>query len=1176
MYLSEIEIIGFKSFAQKTKLKFGTGLSAIVGPNGCGKTNIVDAIRWVLGEKKASILRSDVMENVIFNGSKDRKPVGMAEVTLTMDNNKGVLPTEYSQVNVSRTLFRSGESKYKINNQVCRLKDILDLFMDTGIGADSYSVIELKMVEAILSGRVDERRTMFEEAAGIKKFKQRKKETSRKLELVSQDLERVEDILQEVRKNVNSLSRQAGKTRRYNKLQSELKEIQLKYYKHDFHELSVEKSKIENQLAEENKKNIAIEFKLNESEKELNRLKNSISENNVKFRQLQQEEDFLQKDIAGKNRVLAVSREKLANFDSVKSRLAREIDEAEYYIDKTQSAIGEHNKDLEQNDLELKKALEKIDRTAELKEESRAVLNNIRDEASRLAEEVSGYQSRINSFETFKKRAENKKRQTLERAEKTDLDIESAQRKITETEQEKSKISSEIEAAERNVETATERLELGFEQKKSLEGRHATVDEKMRDIRGEINSRKNSLDFLNSLTDTSGSSKYLASEKQWLPGSEKTNLAELVGIDDEYRLAALAALGDAGYYFVVDSKEDAHSGLEFLRKNKKGKSGFIIREMIPEAPAPDMPEPREGFFGFLSELARVDGDLRNSLRIILGRMAVVSSREKAVEAVESGLAQSAVTLQGEVISGSGIIRGGSISDSEGMIVGKRERIKNLRDDIANLNGKLESLDAEKSEISVQISSIDIRELESDKNTAERGLSDLRKKLASAGLTADSLANKLELYRENKARLEKEIAEIEGEFRNYDEEIEEIEQQLMMAKEEQTVRQGELDEARENFREYEENFREAEIEAVNIRNKVNSVKREIDRLSGGLQNTRNNLEQKKRELANAENEKEDLQGKIKENTEQIEILENELEQKSVNIQYLSDELDSLNARESSAGEELNNHRREHELIKEKIHRIDIDMNRADMRIRQIEERVLENFEADIKEIDIEIDEEFSVEEAKQQIDELREKLNSLGSINFSALDQYDEEKDRLDFYEQQMADLTESEKTLRDTIDEINETAEKNFRETFGKIRENFQQLFKKLFGPDGEADVLLAEGDVLESDIIINAKPPNKRPHSIEMLSGGEKTLTAIALLFAIYLVKPSPFCILDEVDAPLDDQNIGKYINLIRDFSENTQFLIVTHNKKTMEAADTLYGVTMQEQGVSKVVTVRMEDEAA
>ncbi len=1172
MYLSKLEIVGFKSFAQKTNLRFNPGISAVVGPNGCGKSNIVDAIRWVLGEQKTSVLRSDLMENVIFNGTKNRKPLSMAEVTLTIENSKNILPTEYSEVTITRRLFRSGESEYLMNKAKCRLRDIVDLFMDTGLGPDSYSVIELKMVEAILSGRAEERRALFEEAAGIKKYKLRRKEASRKLENVQSDLNRVNDILEEVRKNVNSLSRQAAKTKRYNTLMSEYKELEIRLLHTQYSEIKKGAVLLHDEIKALSGDKIKFEFELSDIENKLNALKIEHHKLDSEYLTARETESAMSSRIADAKREIAVSNEKLSGLGAANERINKEIDDSKAYLERTEKNLEEVRTNLETIVAEKTSIESEFDMVKTSRDEAHRNVQSSRESSGSANERVFSLQNSINTLSFNIKKNQEKKENLENRLQRQAEETTKVQSQIDEIDEEIENSGPKKDELDENLKEAEQRLE-------TERARQASLQSEMDEIRLVINDKRNllsnknaQLEFLNSLIDTNETAKFLLKSNEWNSISEKNLLAEMVGADEKIRLAVAAALAHAEDYFIVDNKESAYQAIEILKKSNKGKAAFICKDSVREFEAPS-PIQEDSVEGWMSELVRVDDILRNSLRALFPNTLIVEDRETALRVLKNPNVDAAVSLDGEYFAASGLARGGSINKAEVSRVGKKERIKQLSDEISAIKIEIEDLELKHKSLKEEYSLINIQELSADIRKAENDIKQFNQTIAQLELKKQSLNQSLDLIEETNLRYADEISEIEKEIENIKSEASEAELVLATAKEEYKVKLNDLNAAEKQLSEWDEKLRSSEIKLVQLRTEYNSTQNEFKRLENNISNAERTIRQKNDELSLNERTHEDLTTKLEVLTEELINLERDIEEIKVKRDYLNQEKNSLSEQLTQYSDSMNHNRKIYDKLKESIHEKELKHSEQSAHLNAIAERFLEEYESDIETKELEPIEHFSVEEAKATLHDLKSKLAGLGNVNFAALEEFEKESERLNFYEAQVADLIESEKTLKETIEEINQTAEKNFKDTFEQIHSNFKKLFGTLFGEDGEAELKIDYDNLLETDIEIMAKPPNKRPNTIEQLSGGEKTLTAIALLFAIYLVKPSPFCILDEVDAPLDDANIGKFVNLIKEFSKETQFLIVTHNKKTMAAADTLYGVTQQEFGVSKTVAVKINE---
>ena len=1174
MYLSSVDIIGFKSFAQKTSLGFEGGLSAIVGPNGCGKTNIVDAIRWALGEQKTSVLRSDAMENVIFNGTRTRRPVGLAEVSLTIQNNRNILPTEYTEVTLTRRLYRNGESQYFLNKTQCRLRDIIDLFMDTGMGADAYSVIELKMIEKILSDRTDDRRHLFEEAAGVTKYKARRKETRRRIESIKADVERVLDIMREVQKTVYTLQRQAEKAKLHGEITDELRKTEAWILHHDYVKIDAllvakkaeliplieRKTTLEKELHDAEQTRIALEAEAEQFEAEMRELQNQLNDSS--------------KHLAAMSQQKAVSIERIKAFSEA---IVRAMDQAKE---------ADHTRSEAVNSLERSK-----ERVAELHAQCDALETEVksfrdaREEVRNKAQELRGEAKQYDEILAILDKTIAERRSASDRASER---IAGLERRIAETEGEISgtklslanviqEIDSNAKDQERFANALREAevtLQDAQERIAELQSRIGSLREKVAEKQNEKGRLTASIEFLSNLVETKESSVYLSSSKTWNPASGKITLAEIINADEAIGIAIEAALGDAGGYFVVDTMAEAMQGCEELEKASKGKASFLCREFIPNCSAPGNQPKESGIIGWASEIVSVDDTIRHSLRLLLGKTLIVDSVDTANIMRKSNPDCTCITLRGEIHGAEGIIRGGSISSSEGKRIGRREQIAKQQKALDALTKEIDALNAEISSTKANHDAIDIKKLteqvrkaEFDRNLFEQGISKLRYR-------KEALESAREKQDETLLNLHSELTEFKGSNTSLNEAMDDVNSKRFEADGLKKAILTRIQETDNQLINSENAFRQSEIALVQKRGEERSVSSEIRRLEEIISQKTEQLQYLKDEQERAGNEQAMLESSM--NAVASDLVEEEERVKSLQeaISQRQDKARDFKERRQQVRNIEGEIRTLEHAITEQVHATELSLQHAQIEFK----RILEKIEEQYPDIDFSnlpeswtLPQDFDELIEKEKARKLSNRLQNLGNVNFLALEEYEKEHERLEFLKSQLADLSQAEESLQATMDEINQTAQQRFNDTFEQIRGHFKDLFATLFSGRGEAEIHLGEGDPLECSIEITAKPPGKRPQSIELLSAGEKTLTAIALLFAIYLVKPSPFCILDEVDAPLDDANIDRYLQLIKSFSEKTQFLMITHNKKTMEAADTLYGVTQEEEGVSKVVSVRL-----
>jgi len=1191
LFLSKLEIFGFKSFADKTKLDFSREITGVVGPNGSGKTNIVDAIRWCLGEQKSSTLRSDKMENVIFNGTRNRKPMGMAEVSMTFINDKGVLPSEYSEITITRRIFRSGESEYLLNKNVCRLKDITNLFMDTGMGTNAYSVIELKMVENILSNRTDERRKMFEEAAGVNKYKLRRRLSLKKLDEVKNDLTRVNDIISEIEKNVRSLERQTKKAEKYNRLQAELRENELNLAEREFALFTIQR----NSLAEEKnnllqKKN-GIDENIKNLEDKLIEYRNKISEKEevlrAKFNQLSEISDKIHTN----RKNISVAEERIKSLTENIENYKSDIEELKIQQTETEERLNGYFQErsrVEQKIEELSQVIETEAKTVEDKkiklEEFRNVLKTKNESSLELLKNYNELETKLGSLENYKTNANKTIEKLNEKIQTLTSDIAKSVGYLENLETEKAKVTEELKKSETLYTTR-------LQEKEKLEQELKTLKEKELNEKGNLTNLKNKIEFYQSLITNlegiSGGSKILLESEGWTD-KEKTLFADVGNTDEKYRLALEVALKNVLNNLLIADLDDLHKAVEYLKKNDLGKASFfllgnglnskgVIKKILnfTEKRTANKIEKQNGFIGWASGLVKTNNNWLPYFRKILHKTAVVETLDDAIQFHKKYPDFNFATLEGDIITNNGIVEAGSKAKVDETLFGRKKLLEQLKEEYPKLEENLKYIQKLIAEKENAIAQIDLKVLSDQGNIILNDINNIEKQIAKFEFEKSKASEEIE-------KIQNEIQELINQIGQYEFEITELSQKLNSIKAEKTHTGEELAGLESGVRNVEDDYEKAVTE-------LNAKRLQLERLKGELQNIINSInrsEESKKTIAETierrKNEINSAHGEIsrlKETIDSASAMFEELENSKSALEKIKIELDSEVTGMKSEMNELENKlselRNERQIISDKIHDIELKNSETGIRLENLVETIRDEYAMDLEFKHFDDLDEFDFDHVSAEVHRLKNSIKNLGQINLLAFDEYEEEKQRLDFLLKQRDDLIESEKDLVNTINEINETAQQIFLSTFEEIRQNFIKIFRTLFNPGDEADLRLEEGvDPLEAKIEIIAKPKGKRPTSIELLSGGEKTLTATALLFAIYLVKPSPFCIMDEVDAPLDDANIDRFTNLLKEFSKNTQFIIVTHNKRTMEATETMYGVTMQEEGVSKLVGVRFNED--
>lgn len=1179
MYLSKLEIIGFKSFAQKVNLTFDSGISAIVGPNGCGKTNIVDAIRWVLGEQRYSALRSEKMEDVIFNGTKARKALGMAETSLVIENTKGILPSEYTQVTIGRRVYRSGESEYLLNKVPCRLKDILDLFMDTGMGADAYSVIELKMIETILSDKTDERRRLFEEAAGVTKYKHRRKAAYRKLESVQADLVRVNDIVSEVQKAVHSLERQAKKAEQFNEVKTRLRTMEIDLMEREYANLVARRVPLEERLATLRKDKDRIDTDLSQEEKTLDELRGGLTDAERRLAEAQrdvaihseQTNRIEQKNLVAAERIHAL-RDNIVRYENEKNELHAEMGQ----LAQLQAALTTRISELTESEGRAAESLERcqvaLHESGQRLEEKKSALQALNDRTITLVHATAE-----------KRTAQEKKKGRLEnlhgRAAHAEEELAAYEREIERLDSDIEALTNEDRQLRRTFTEAEMQYYQTEAQKRELREQLDQVQVKEVELRGEISRKTARADFLKGLIESreglSEGVRFLSSTDKWKPARNLT-VADAIYADEQYRAAIESALGDFGGLIIVDSVKDAEGGIALLKSEERGKATFVCLERIPEISSRVRLPKIAGVVGWAADLATYEPAFAPLFRFMLDRVLVVDKDTTAAKIVQSVPGIRCVTLAGELGTGVGITKGGSQRSDEGGMIGKQAQIEEIRRSVSSLQEELAGLRAAREKILADHDAIDLKSLTDAVKTIEKEMNGVEMRIAQLEFEKKRAGDIIAKNRE-------EIAAVSREAEALTEEINAAAPALeQLAAEKTEVERGvgaasaELAALEEEWVARSKEVNGCHIEVVTARSERENAVNDLKRAEAATADILATMERRREDVRRSQEDIATAQASMEENTQALATLAETMSRLDEHRKQVEQEATHMREEIHRIELKIKDERRSHDDSMQAFHDLDVKITELKGKVEHVLARALEEYDLALELKSYAEGEFVDFAALRDEIHGLREKLKNLGNINFAAFEEYTTEKQRFEFLSSQRADLLEAEKTLIATIEEINATAQRKFLETFGLIRSNFIETFKSLFDPGDECDLKLEEGvDPLEAAIDIMAKPRGKRPTSIHLLSGGEKTLTAIALLFAIYLVKPSPFCILDEVDAPLDDANVDRFTRILRKFSNNTQFIVVTHNKRTMEAANALYGVTMEEEGVSKLVAVRFNQSA-
>jgi chromosome segregation protein len=1164
LLLSKLELSGFKSFPNRITLRFDEGIMGVVGPNGCGKTNILDSIRWVLGEQRTSLLRAGKVEEVIFNGTTQLKAADMAEVSLTVKNNRGVLPLEYNEVEVTRRLYRSGESEYLLNKSRCRLKDITELFADTGMGIHAYSIFQQGMVDAVLSDKAEERRYLFEEAAGITKYKNRKKEALKKLDNTEGDLIRLSDIIAEIGKNVRSLRRQAAKARRYKKLKDELQQLEItrasaRIYdfqqKIDGHETEISGLRTEKEgLVSQHD---TSEAEIQELKLEINSLNEKISADAAK------EADFSQQALKAENSLTSIQ----ARLESGKKNVelwTADIDNLKRRIE----SLKEEKIKSEQRHSETSGELEDLRKRETEGESAVLVAKNDLDESA----------SRLESIKERLHLCDNDLSTDRARLEANDNSIERLNSLNQDLDQTLSKFRAKKESSQENLQLQKDNLhgcenEIAAQDREILanQQQHLKYNDELEGIRRQLSSSEAEksgiearIEILSKmLLEHEGYGSGIKALFAWenKPDGIIDSLANLVTADKQFYLAVEAALNTYGQLVVCRNREDALKGIEFLEENSAGRVSFLVLESVSVLPEPESSQIAYESHRMVADLIDCQDYLKPAVEMLFGSIAVYETGS----AQEDGVRE-AVDLSGRYYSNIGLIGGGK---SQLTLVGRKSELADLQELLERVISGIEALGGKLDDIRQLLakSADEAEKLKNDKKTLLNKRENLVSEMTRLEFEFQESVNRLgelqqnstetsrqrELLLKEKSLIEEKISSKEREKLSIAKELEQVnlEHESFVSKYEYTV--AELNQHR--------------LKTVELTGLVHKLEDDIVRFGEMADEAENMIHQKEKMIGDEKDSWQEMENQQAVVKSQIAKL---FEAKSV----VEDEKNEVNNRRVELASKLNELENDLKLTRNKISDLNEQIHHQELSYAEFESSIKNIIEQAYHEYGVQISaqkaEDYDNEQVDNEIDRWRRILEKIGQVNMLADEEYTTEHSRLEFLEKQYADLQEAKRSLLEVISKINRTAEEKFSETFEMIKENFQSVFESLF-EGGTAEIKLENpDDLLDSPIEIIARPGSKKLVSVNQLSGGERALTAISLLFAIYMVKPSPFCILDEIDAPLDDANVARFLKLINKFTHSTQFIVITHNKKTMEAADLLYGVTMERPGVSNIVSVK------
>jgi chromosome segregation protein len=1176
MQLAKLEIKGFKSFADKIVINFDEGITGIVGPNGCGKSNVVDSIRWVLGEQKTSALRSEKMENVIFNGTSQRGPQQMAEVSLTINNTKNILPTEYSQITITRRLYRSGESEYLLNGVACRLKDITNLFLDTGVASNSYAIIELGMVDDLLNDKDNSRRMLFEEAAGISKFKKRKKETLKKLEDTDADLERVEDLLFEIEKNMKSLEKQAKQTETYYRIKDEYKGKSITLAKVVVNKQKETFNTINKKVAEENDRKIGLASDIAEKEALIEKSKTDLI---VKEKTLSSRQKAINEFIAKIRQYESdkqIKNERLKYLNDRANGLKEQIEQDKKSNERARFSI----QSLESEKTNALDIFEEISRKldglkAEYEEQKRVTIElQTQTDSIRLVQREKQEESfQINKAVEIREIQVSSLKQELEKTA-TDSTQQSAslvefENKLKILQQELGVKNSEQEQLKKEEEDVQDRIS-------AMEKTIEMIREEMNVTGRKLDARQNEFNLTKSLVENLEGFPEAIKFLRKKVAKNAPLLSDILTTSEEYRVAIENYLEPFLNYYIVEHEAEAYEAINILSDASKGKAHFFILDAFDKfEPAPgriyDNAFPA-------TEIIEYDQKYKKLMAHILDKVYIYEADPKTLPPSDDN---TFITKNGKLTKRRFSISGGSVGLFEGKKIGRAKNLEKLEKEIKELSSKLDEIrssmlekqsDLEKlrnSRIRHKIEELQnqIRQVNDEFVSVRTKREQFSEMLSSADLRREDILEKIDT-------LLKELNDLKPKAKQALHELEEQEDKLAaithnLSSNNELLSQKSAAYNEQNIFYHQQDNRVKSIDQE-IRFKHESMEQSSSRIESNAEELKKNEEEVKRIIETTQSNDDELLGMYEEK-DQMEKGLGEAEKDYYEARGYIDQVEKQ-LREIQ-------HQRQH--IDTTLMELQNLLNESKMQLNSVKERLSVEFNVDLDNVIGQVNPEEGEELAKldeekirAEVQKIRDRLDNMGPINPMAMEAYTEIKQRNDFIIAQKQDLLKAKESLFNTISEIEGVASQTFMDSFNQIKEHFIRVFRSLFTEGDECDLRLVDpNNPLDSDIDIIAKPKGKRPLTINQLSGGEKTLTATALLFSMYLLKPAPFCIFDEVDAPLDDANIDKFNNIIRTFSKDSQFVIVTHNKRTMSSTDVIYGITMVEKGVSRVVPVDLRE---
>lgn len=1186
LYLKKIEIYGFKSFADRTDLFFDNGITTIVGPNGSGKSNIADAVRWVLGEQSAKTLRGGKMEDIIFNGTEKRKPVGFAEVSLTLENSDKALRIEFTEVTITRRIFRSGESEYYINRAGCRLKDILELFMDTGIGKEGYSIIGQGRIDEILGTRSEDRRAVFEEAAGVVKYKVRKLESEKKLDQTNQNLLRLEDIVEELTLQLGPLNEQSETAKRYMKMQEKSKHLEINFFLYQYHKIKIKMndatqtlsslnalyeqknsffSKLESLIEKNSMDTSQLHQEINSIQKQTYETNLHIQNAEGEYRVLQEQVNYIHKEnIKTEIEITQVKEQHQDLKDrrtTIQSKLEMDdldIENAEKYVSQQNDEIVHLSAILSQMEIDLESSqtsiIDSLNQLSDLKS-NLVRYDTLKVNVCKRLDEVQNLMQKIRSQKAMQEQVEQDSLHHIDLMIENKMNLIEQRHKIEEalviSNQQLQMLNEKLKTDHANIQTLISKLAMLTELKKDYDGFQLSVKHIMLDT----NVQKDI--------------------KERICGV----IAEMIQVPHEFEKAIETSLGPSLQYIVTETPQESQYLIEYLRKNRYGRATFLPLTAIKGRNLHEDERKllsQKGIVGIASDLIGYDPKYKEIFSSLLSRTVIVDNLDIAIAlAKRSRYGFRIATLEGDIINTGGSMTGGSMQSKFSSILGRGREITETNENLTAFQVKYKQL------------MVQIENMNSNKKKIEEQLSTIQTEMHKIEIDHVKEFEQLKKIRENIqifdieiVKLGKENEQLQVDLDDLDTHITHFEKQQIKLETQNSGTQRQVLHSQENIdklkREKEVGMQEltsSRIQLVTLRNRYQNHIDEKQQIEKELMSFAENINSKRIEYENnddkiveltncIENQKQKMENHII----QLDNLNRVLQDKQLQRETIVNEVKTLEADKKGLQVEISD-------CMEKRYRIELQIAKLDVDLENLQNHIWDDYEISYRNALPYQDDQLVAHQLSNDIAKIKKEIKELGNINVNAIEEYKKLQERHSFLQAQCSDLVQAQIHLRGIISELLSMMETQFRQQFVLMNENFNQVFQKLFN-GGKAELILQnETDILNCGIEINAQPPGKKLQSLLLLSGGERALTAIALLFAILDLKPTPFCLLDEIEATLDDTNINNFAHYLQEYAQKTQFVIITHRKGTMEASNTLYGISMEEKGISRMISVKLSE---